>query len=264
MTDPISTPSPPSSPRQIEYLEGFRFLFRDANWGNNLLIGSVHILIPIVGPIVLMGWYCEIYHRLVKRNPQPIPRLDFGDFVYYLGRGINPFVVSLIITLPLVLVMMIVMFAFIFGITLIASQNSSGPLIGLTALLGIMGLFFFVALPLVVLSNAALTRAYLMEDIGKALSLKKITSYAQQTWKTVVIAYVVYIPLIFLTLFAGMLALWLGIYPAAFIVNLAWIYLSWQIYENYLSLGGEPVEVKTNIPPVPSEQRLQTAPPPAK
>lgn len=248
----------------IDYFAGFRFLFQDSNWGMNLLMGALFTLIPIVGPIVLLGWYCEVFQRLVQKNPNPRPKIDFNDFVHYLGRGIGPFVVALIITLPIVLIMMVLMFAFIFGSALLFGQqhNVDNPVLPFMMVGTGFVVFFLFMLPMVTLSNAGLTRAYLMEDIGGALDLRRIYTYAKATWKNVLLAYLVYFPVSLLAAVVGMLALYVGIFAVSFILNLAWVYMAWQIYEVYLAEGGEAIPIKTPRALLPSETPRAPAPPP--
>jgi hypothetical protein len=53
---------------------------------------------------------------------------------------------------------------------------------------------------------------------------------------------------------AGAIVLYIGMYPAMVIINLAWVYLAWEIYERYLSEGGETIEINPTPKPIPSEQ----------
>ncbi len=250
---------------QIRYLEGFKILFQDPNWVNNLLIGSVYLIIPIVGPMVLMGWYCEVVQRLVKRNPHPLPKLDFGDFGYFLGRGVVVFVISLIITIPMVVIVWIIIFigallvAVLVG-SLNAAHHSSDPFLIIFAVLGFFAIFVAILFPFTVFVNAAMTRAYLTEDFGKALNFGKIFGYAKATWKKVMLAYLIYLPITFGIMIVGALALYLGMYPAMMIINLAWVYLAWQIYESYGAEGGETIEMPANPKPIPSEQKQAAVP----
>ncbi|HEX5035113.1 MAG TPA: hypothetical protein VFW62_11600, partial [bacterium] len=122
-----ANPPPPPPSGGIQFIQAFRFLFDQPNALINILLAAVMQIIPIVGGIVLMGWYCEIIQRLIKRHPSPIPKLDFGDFVYWLGRGVVPFLVVFLLTLPLTLVIMVVVFAGMFGGgILMASLQHSG------------------------------------------------------------------------------------------------------------------------------------------
>ena len=250
-----SAPTPQAKPPvpELQYLAGFKFLFNDANWGNNLLIGSVFNIIPVVGPIIVLGWFCEIMQRLTKGAPQPIPKLDFSDFVYYLQRGLIPFVVMLIIILPMTIIIGVVVVILVVLTGALASQSHSPETLVPVLVLWVLFLFALIFIPMAVLSNAVLTRAYLTEDFGAALQLGKIIAYAKATWKNVLKAYFVYLPLTFGITLVGMMALYFGMFPAMLICNLAWVYLAWQIYEINLAEGGEAIPVKANPAPIPSE-----------
>lgn len=259
----IKEPMPETKPTtfKIDYLGGFKLLFQDRNTLNNILIASLYVLIPIIGSIILMGWYCEIVQRLCRRDPQPVPKQDFADFTHYLGRGIAPFVASLIITLPFTFLLIFIIFIGAFGISLAASQHVPGPFLLFSGLGGGAFVFVFIMLPMVVLANAVLTRAYLTEDLGKSLDFKKICDYSKRTWKPLLLAYLVYVPISFGIIILGMIALYIGMYPAIVIINTAWVYMAWQIYEQYLSEGGEPIPLKPLVT-LPSEYRPAPQPTP--
>lgn len=219
------------------------------------------MLIPVLGPIAIMGWHCEIYHRLCKGHDRPRPKLDFSDIIYYFKRGAMPFLVGLVVSLPLA-------FMFALAIVLVAVVIISVDQIGgspiLVVLLGIAGavlIFFLGWIPLTVLSNAAMTRAYLTEEFGKAFDFKALIDYSKKTWGKVTLALLVFMPITFFISIAGTLCCYLGVYFVMVISNLAWIYLSWQIYEVYLGEGGEPIEMKTGQEPIPSEQPKPPLPP---
>jgi hypothetical protein len=59
-----------------------------------------------------------------------------------------------------------------------------------------------------------------------------------------VIAWVVYLPASILLMVVGMMALYLGVYPASVIMSVAWLHFMWQIYERYLAGGGEAIAIK--------------------
>lgn len=259
MTPPTSpeTQGKPVSVTRVEYLKGFKLLFLHPHAGMNLLVGSILNLIPLLGPMVLMGWQCEIYQRLQRRHPEYIPRLDFSDFFHFLGRGWVPFVVSLIVVVPFsIIVAMVGLFAALV-IGFAAKQGPFGTtMIFFTALLLAMVIFFLLVF-LVIFANAALTRAYLTEDFGSSLQFEKILTYAQKTWRRVFIAYLIYFPLSLGLMLVGMLCLYVGLYPVIVIINVAWVFLSWEIYELYLAEGGEVIAVKAPQG-LPSEQKISS------
>ena len=90
---------------QVSVVDSVRFVFEDDEWKTNVLIGTVLTLIPVIGPIVLAGWLCEIHQRLVRGHPRTAPKLDFSDLGHYLGRGVWPFLVQLVMSLPLSFIM---------------------------------------------------------------------------------------------------------------------------------------------------------------
>ncbi len=266
MTENSPTPAAAQRLVPLDFLGAFKFLFQDANALNNILIGAVMNLIPILGPIVLMGWHCEILQRLVKGHPKPIPKLDFNDFLYFLGRGVAPFVVTLIATLPMTLIVLVLMFAGMFGAALLGSAlrlNEPGKeflLFGGLAL-GFL-LFFLLMIFFNIVVSAALVRAELTEDIGKSLDLGRVWRFARATWKDFLVAYLVFIPVAMIVMFAGMLVVFVGIYAAIILINVAYVNLRWQVYMRYLARGGEEIPIQTKSGPLPSETPRPAAPPP--
>lgn len=262
--DPAQSPVAP-----LDFFGALKFLFQDANALNNILIGAVLNIIPIIGPIALMGWHCEIIQRLIKKHPKPIPKLDFTDLLYFLGRGVAPFVVALIATLPMTVVVMILMFAGMFGAAVLGSAlhlDEPGKeflVLGGVAIGALLFLLLMVFFNIVV--SAALVRAELTEDIGKSLDFGKVWGFAKATWKDFLIAYLVFIPVAMIVMFAGMLVVFVGIYAAIIVINVAYVNLRWQVYMRYLARGGEEIPIQTKSGPLPSEtpRPAPPVPPPA-
>jgi hypothetical protein len=229
----------------FDYIKPFRYLFDNPNVGMNLLFACIMMLIPFVGPIVLMGWYGRIVRALAKNQTPSIPALDFNLFVEYLKEGLLPFVVSFIIMFPFIILIFFIVFSVMFSIPLFVQEpEQMRPFLIFTlAAVGGLALLFFILL-LTLVSNAALTRAYLTSDWGQTLEFRKIFSYAKATWRSVVTAWVVYLPAAILLMVVGMLALYLGIYPASVIMSVAWLHFMWQIYQRHLAAGGEPIPIR--------------------
>jgi hypothetical protein len=77
------------------------YVFEDQKWTNKLLIGMLVSIVPIVN-FALFGWVIDIMKNVSRRQPNPLPDWDnFGDkFV----KGAILFVVSLIYSLPALLI----------------------------------------------------------------------------------------------------------------------------------------------------------------
>jgi hypothetical protein len=86
----------------MEYGRAIAFAFEDPDWLKKIGIAALVLLIPLVGPIVVMGWGLEITRRVINLDPSPLPGWD--DFGSYLSKGFQAFVVSLVYILPLLLV----------------------------------------------------------------------------------------------------------------------------------------------------------------
>lgn len=261
-------PPPPAPPAEgLQFVAAFRFLFDQPNALLNILLAAVMQIIPIVGPIVLMGWYCEIIQRLIKRHPMPIPKLDFGDFGYWLGRGIVPFLVIFLLTIPLTMVVMVFFFLGMFGTGMVAatmhrSGGEPSPFLIFGGIAGMFLLFIAIMLPINVLLMSALLRAELTEDFGKTLEFGKIWEFARRTWKDFILVYIVLTPVFMVMIFAGMLFLVIGMYFVIVMLNFTYLHMRWQIYERYLRNGGEPIPLQTKSGPVPSETPRVLPPPP--
>ncbi|HCU26047.1 MAG TPA: hypothetical protein DF383_13600, partial [Deltaproteobacteria bacterium] len=135
-----------SSQKGISYSAALKFFITDKNFLNNALIGSLYTLIPIIGPMILMGWHCEIIQRLVKRHSNPIPKIDFNDYVYFLGRGAVPFLSVFLFSLPFGFILAIFIYASIFGSVIFISsltRQVGNPFPMFLVAVGIMLLIFF-------------------------------------------------------------------------------------------------------------------------
>jgi len=258
--------------RPLQYLEGFRFFYRDANFGNNLLIGSVFFLIPIVGPIVMMGFMCEVIQRLIRRHPQPIPKLQFGDFGDYLGRGVVPFVVNFVATIPLVILIYAMIFIVILITAGIARSVGEAPALLVGIVGGLVG-YMAIVFPASVLLFSVMTFAEISEDFGTAFNFGRVMAYAKRNWKQIIISMLVLIPVTFGLMLGGMIACFIGLYPAIVIMQFIFVHLRWQIYENDLASGGQPIPMKPErtlsserpaaAPVIPRPAGMNEPPPPA-
>lgn len=237
---PTATPQPQTA---VSPLAAIKFAFSDPDWKTTLLLGCVFMFIPVAGPIALAGYQCEVMQRLVRCDPRPLPKLDFADFTHYLGRGLVPFGVGLIVVLPVALLFS--------GAAMLASFAVTGaiavglhPAVAAGVLVGVGLLAVVGSLAMAVVVNAAQTRAELTEDFAASLSFSELMAYSGATWKTLMIKVFVYGLLAALVGFAGLLVLCVGVYPATIVVQLGQLHLRWQIYERYRAFGGAEIPLK--------------------
>src|SRR5205823_5875994 len=104
----------------MNYMESYRFLFRSPKWGMNLLLCAVAPFVPIAGAMVLFGYQFDIIEYLHRHGDGDYPDFDFDHLMDYLKRGAWPFLVQMIVMLPLILLYMVCYFVFWFGIMMSA------------------------------------------------------------------------------------------------------------------------------------------------
>ena len=233
----------PAEPRPVSSLGAIKFVFEDQDWKYNVLIGMVLVLIPIIGPLALSGWLMEVHQRLVRRHPHPVPKLEFGDFVFLLQRGVTPFLVSLVTMLPLILIVYGMMVGIGFGAFFVYGATDEPLLAAGAGLVGTLFLMVFWCLFAIVM-NAAMTRAELLEDFGRTLRFGELMAYARRTAGMVVVKTFSFGFLSFGVVLLGLLACYIGIYPAIVVLQIASMHLRWQVYEDYVAKGGAPLELK--------------------
>jgi hypothetical protein len=219
-----------------------------SGWTNILFCALLYLstqIVPILGLIVMMGFFAEVHRRLVLQHPEPYVRFDFSDLSQYLSRGVAPFVVSLAVALPFA----IVGAAMAVGIVVAMGAGASAAFGGnddlaLVAGLGV-GAIGFIPLAIVwlALSNAAVTRAELTGDLSKAFAFGALFAYAGRTWKRVLLSAII-LSLVSLGLMVlGVLACFVGLFVTLSIQFVASLHVRWQIYNDYLLEGGEPIEL---------------------
>lgn len=86
----------------MEFGRAFSYAFEDSEWIKKVGIAALVFLIPLVGPIILMGWSLEIIRRVILDDPQPLP--DWSNFGGFVGKGFKALAVILAYALPVILI----------------------------------------------------------------------------------------------------------------------------------------------------------------
>lgn len=144
----------------------FTFPTQDEEWIKKLVITAVILLIPIVGPIAGMGWMIEIARRVIRGDEQPLP--DWSDFGGMLGDGFKLFVVSLVYSLPIIIISLPAAF--------LGSSSDSDTAVAIASTLSIcLGcLSFFYGLALALIIPASVGELAASGDLGAALNPGKL------------------------------------------------------------------------------------------
>jgi hypothetical protein len=242
----------------MRYLRSYQFIFDSPKWLPNILFGVLCQLLPMIGPIVWLGYEFDVLEAKHRRGDEDdYPDFSFDRFVPYLVRGIWPFLVNLVMSLPLVLIMMVL---WIGGVTLAAAltQGQGGAAVAVVFFLAFAFLLAGSLVLGVVLAPMYL-RAGLSQDFASAFSLGFVRDFLGRTWKELILSQLFLmatsVPLVLL----GMALFCVGLYPAAAVVGLAGHHLYYQLYELYLERGGDPIPLKEDGPVPPDDDAAPAA-----
>lgn len=86
----------------MEFGQAFSFVFEDEEWLKKVGIAGLIMFIPLVGVLVVLGWSVEITKRVINNHAEPLP--DWGDFMQYLVKGLQVFVIAFLYMLPVIVV----------------------------------------------------------------------------------------------------------------------------------------------------------------
>jgi hypothetical protein len=247
---PHAAPSAFKPIDKIEYMRMYNYIFEHPNWMMTVLLGALCMLIPVVGPLVMLGYQYEVVISLMTTQGLRYPEFDFNRFADYLMRGVWPFLVQLVASLvlaPVYLILFFVPFMTLMAIVAAAGERNS-PLVFAVGL----PLLLMVVIPLSILPAIALMplmlRAGLAQDFAEAFNFNWAVDFVKKTWREMLVA------MLFLALtggvlaMLGMLACYIGLFAVMPVIFLAQSYLLYQLYSIYLTRGGTPVPVKVAMP----------------
>ncbi|MCE9555531.1 MAG: DUF4013 domain-containing protein [Planctomycetes bacterium] len=237
--------TPPSTRTAIEWGESVNFLFREPNWVMTLLLGTVCQFIPVIGPIVLMGYQFEVVIDLTTSQGAGYRPFDFNRFVAYLKRGVWPFLVALITMMVMIPLFYIAMIAVVFAG--IGTGHAVGGGVGgvLAVIVGFVGFLLLTALMAVMnlVMQPMLLCAALTQQLGQAFRFDLVRDFISRIGKEMFLAFLFQMLVGWLLLFVGMLACFVGMYPAMIVMFMMQGHLLYQLYELYRARGGEVIPI---------------------
>ncbi len=237
----------------LQYVEAYQYVFGNPNWPTNVLLVTVCQLIPIIGPMVMLGYQFEIIEALHRDPRRTYPDFSFDAFVDYLKRGLWPFLVSLVVGLVIGVPLMIVMYILIAIVFVIASSmgGDAGPVVAIIGIPLALLCFMAIAVALSVLVMPMVLRAGLAQDFGEAFKLDFVKSFVTRTWKEILLSALFMAVTGVALVLVGLLFCGVGSYVATSLLMLAQAHIYFQLYQLFLVRGGEPIP----LPPHPDSSR---------
>ncbi|MCB9777227.1 MAG: DUF4013 domain-containing protein [Alphaproteobacteria bacterium] len=128
----------PAAAPTVELGPALSGLTSDPQWLKKYGMAGLMLFIPLVGPLILLGWVRRVYEAAREDDIDTLPDVDFGAD---LSHGVPPFAAMLNLMLPAMVMAMGVWFVatFVMIAASAASSSSSGDPNGALGL--VMGLF---------------------------------------------------------------------------------------------------------------------------
>lgn len=218
----------------MEYGKAYGYFLNREGGTKGVLFGSLMLLLPVIGPIVFMGYQAEVTEDL-ERDPDVRDHdpFSFDHFSRYLNRGIWPFVMSLIVQAIVALLVVAVVAAAV-GVGLV-TQN---------ILIGYASYFVFLIPATIVASLFSLPLMLHVQLAGKlriGAAFAFASRFLGKVWGQCLVSLFISSLISSLIVMLGYAACCVGVIPAIIVIGMAQENLSIQLYRLYLAEGGEPI-----------------------
>lgn len=231
----------------MNYTAAVTDFFKPPKWMMNLLLAGVCVFIPLIGPVVIKGWVITGLWGRDDERPETFPDFDFNNFGKYLERGLWPFLVMLVSSVVLAVICAIIIVPVGLICSLITHGVHDNSCVGF--LMAIFMFFFYaivIAAMLFVLTPLTL-RACLTQDFAQSFNFAFVKRFFSLVWKEIMISALFQVVASALLVCVGLLAICIGAYFATAVIYFCWLHLLKQLYQLYLSRGGEPIPVSPKL-----------------
>ncbi|NRB73883.1 MAG: DUF4013 domain-containing protein [Verrucomicrobiales bacterium] len=226
---------------------------------------SVCTLIPIIGPIVSMGFVIRRMAR--ERCGHEAEDFEFNFFGEYLKFGLWPFLATFVLSLVMIPLMVVLMVPMMIG-----AGMAEGGTEEMGVILAIVGFFlYFGAIILMMLfSFPVMLRSGLMMDFKSGFSWGFIGSFIKKVGLSLIGYYILLVLILMPMSILGSLALFVGVYVVAAWIQVAMNHILFQHYDLYLERGGEPIQFAADLvkeleaPPLPNQGNTSPGPLPTQ
>lgn len=229
---------PPETRESIDYFGSITEFFDHPEWVNGLLMASLTVMIPILGPFVVLGYeYDCVAQRLAGRGQRPYSLFTFDRFGEYLMRALWVMLYGLCASLLIIPVMLV---CFLVFSVLASSKNEVLAVIGIVIAGAIyLGTILFMNIAML----PGMFRVAMTNDIGQGFDFAFIRDFISKMWfeQILVLLFVMFSSGIMINL--GYLLCCIGALPAVVISWFSMSHLLMQMYQVYLSRGGMKIQV---------------------
>ncbi|HEX4997686.1 MAG TPA: DUF4013 domain-containing protein [Terriglobia bacterium] len=230
----------------MQYFQAYRFAFESPKWINNVLIAALCQFVPIAGQMTLLGYLYETIEAKHRYGANVVVDFDIQRLGNYLSRGVWPFIVSIVGSLPLMLVPIAVWIMMALWIPFMRPGGEPEMPAGFfVVIFGFAGAFLVLAIAVNIIVMPMTLRAGLMQDFVPAFSFSFVQDFLRLVWVELLLAMLFLLVTMPFVMLAGLAMFCVGIYVASAVVFFANYHLHYQLYELYLERGGAPIPLKS-------------------
>jgi len=217
------------------------FIFQDSQWLKKVLIGGLLFFIPILGWLIIGGYWLRLIRQVAEGNDIPLP--EWNDFGGDLVRGLKGFVVSVVWSLPVIVVT-----ACISALTVVGGTAESDAAAGLATILALGGncLTFLLSLIVAFFQPLFFSRLAVSERVGDALAFGAIFGEVQGRFVDLLVVLLVAFAIGIAAAFGVLLCL-VGILFTSFLGTAMTCHLYGQVRRRIMGSQAEPLAVEPVI-----------------
>jgi hypothetical protein len=166
----------------MDISRAFSFVTEDQEWITKILVGGIILLIPIAGPILLLGYMMRLAEQVSLDHARSLPTWsNFGDLFM---KGLYHFVITLVYLLPAFIILGIFICITALGASAVtvdsntvdsSSSNAAGAMIGGLSCI-VMPLYILLALAGGLLAQVGIARYILAGQLSAAFDVAAVVS----------------------------------------------------------------------------------------
>ena len=251
--------APPEA--NLRYMRSIEYVFENPQWLMNviwiLLCSIVAGIVPVLPQMVLIGYQFEVVEALLHSRGSFYPNFETNRISDYLTRGVWVFLASLLASIAIILALLTMIgliFLAAFGLISALSEDAAPVIVPVMVITGAV-----IIIAAGIVANMVIVpiilRAGLSQDFGQAFDFAWVKDFIAKTWLSMIARGLFAMFAGMALLFVGLLACGVGYLVAIGVLQLMQCYLLFQLYAEYLSKGGTPVQLKPRMAP-----QMATAP----
>jgi hypothetical protein len=211
------------------------YVFQDPQWLKKVLIGGLLFFIPIIGWLIIGGYWLRVIRQVAQGQDVPLP--EWNDFGGDLVRGLKGFVVGVVWSLP------VIVLAFCTGVLgAVGDGTGSDAVRAMAAVLALVGncLSFLLSLVIGFFQPLFYSRLAMSEQIGDGLAFGAIFGEVQGRFVDLLVVLIVAFVIGLVASF-GLLLCLIGIVFTSFLGYVMTCHLYGQVRRRIMGTQAEPL-----------------------